>query len=386
MKYPYHVRLKEFRQKILFWILRILYDFFILFLPKNVKIEELPKKILLVNILKIGDTIVSTPTVRAIRKRYNDSDVRILCNANVVELWKDNPDINGIFVYKGIRSLDEPRTFKADLTIVLSMEFKSNMVAFLCKGKYRLGYNHINKGFLLHEKIPAPYYTGRPVWEYNGDVSIRHSVEILLNLAGLLGADISDKKPKIYLNKDIRQKVAQYIPERRSPETFRICMHPWKDQGNYLWGNDRFSELAARIRERCDIDYFITGGSEDRGTSEQLATLINPKPIVLAGRLSLLETAAFLEDVDLVISVDTGITHMASAIGVPVIALFGPGSPKVWAPYEGNNIIIQKDSDCYGCRLPYCFRETHICMDAITVEDVFSAAEKFLTQHNKIMV
>ena len=88
---------------------------------------------------------------------------------------------------------------------------------------------------------------------------------------------------------------------------------------------------------------------------------------------------ALLAEMDLVVSVDTSATHIASAVGTPVVALFGPGDPRIWRPYGSGNIVVRDESsECLGCKRASCFREAHFCMDGITVERVMAAAGRAL--------
>ena len=88
---------------------------------------------------------------------------------------------------------------------------------------------------------------------------------------------------------------------------------------------------------------------------------------------------ALISEMDLVISVDTCATHIASAVETPVVALFGPGDPQIWRPYGPGHIVLRAEkSECLGCKRPSCFREAHFCMDGITAEKVIAAAERAL--------
>ena len=101
-------------------------------------------------------------------------------------------------------------------------------------------------------------------------------------------------------------------------------------------------------------------------------------PIVLAGETTVRQYAAILQCCSLFIGNDNGPMHMASALGVPVVGLFGPSNPTCWGPRGGKSTVLYQGLDCRQCFHPTCTRGEVSCMNLITVEEVYQAAMSYL--------
>ena len=129
----------------------------------------------------------------------------------------------------------------------------------------------------------------------------------------------------------------------------------------------------------------ITGGAPDEEGAEWLQNAIGEGCDIAAGKVSLVDTWAVLWELDLVISVDTGMIHMAAAVGVPVISLFGPGDPAIWGPRGQLNRVIQRVPECQRCKGGRCVQSRVYCMEAISVDDVMAMAGDILQSNSDVM-
>jgi heptosyltransferase-3 len=144
------------------------------------------------------------------------------------------------------------------------------------------------------------------------------------------------------------------------------------------WPPDRFAELADRLAARLECRLLIGGDPAERGLAERIRERARSRPAVVAGRTSLLQHAALLKRCALFVGNDNGPMHMAAALGIPVVALFGPSNPAEWGPRGAPSEIIYKGMDCRRCFHPTCIRGEESCMNRISVEEVLAAAERLL--------
>src|SRR5206468_11045046 len=152
------------------------------------------------------------------------------------------------------------------------------------------------------------------------------------------------------------------------------------------WPVERFAELADRLTGVAGCRVLVGGDAREREVAEAIRTRSRFAPTVLAGRTTLRQFAAVLKRCALFVGNDNGPMHMAAAMGTPVVALFGPSDPSVWGPRGGRAEVLYKGLDCRGCFHPTCARGEESCMKQISVEEVFSAAQKFLVRSSRFGV
>jgi ADP-heptose:LPS heptosyltransferase len=168
-------------------------------------------------------------------------------------------------------------------------------------------------------------------------------------------------------------------------EGLRIGLHPFSGNPIRNWMLGRWAVLGRELIKDFGTHLVITGGDADRDSAEWLRDAIGDACDVAAGAVSLVDTWVALKELDLVISVDTGMIHMAAAGGVPVISLFGPGDPAIWGPRGQLNRVIQRFSECQRCKGGRCVQPKVYCMEAISVDDVLGVAEDILHNNSDVM-
>jgi lipopolysaccharide heptosyltransferase II len=163
-----------------------------------------------------------------------------------------------------------------------------------------------------------------------------------------------------------------------------VMLHPGARYRFKAWPIERFAELADRLSEEHRCRVLIGGGEQDRATAQQIIDLAKSRPILLAGRLSLTEFAALATQCRLFVGNDNGAMHIAAAMGTPVVGLFGPSDPAEWGPHGEKVTVLYKGLDCRRCFHPTCFRGEENCMKQITVDEVYAAAERLLTEDSRL--
>ena len=148
------------------------------------------------------------------------------------------------------------------------------------------------------------------------------------------------------------------------------------------WPPERFAELADRLASRYSCQVLIGGSRQEDDLVKQIRQMAKCNPIIMAGRTTIKQFAAIAKKSALFVGNDSGAMHIASAVGTPVVALFGPSSPREWGPRGGPVEVVYKEIDCRSCFHPTCTRGEENCMRLIAVHEVFAAAQRLLLVGN----
>ena len=347
------------------------------------------KNILIVDLLRIGDTVVTFPAIRTIRENLPEARVTLVASANLKSLIEDQDLADDVVYFDCEKNGRNPfsiwkfaKNLPAqvyDLAIVLDTRLTSNLIAFWANAKRRIGYNYRYRGFLLTDKVKAPLYWNRPVWKYKDSINVSHEVDSWLKLVEKAGFSIKERQPCIRESHKSRKWCERFLKEHNVAQAdILVCMHPGSN-ASYRWNSDRFAQVGDFIVEKLKAKVCVSGGPNDADLIEKIGSKMHTGPIISDCKMDIGQYAELLRRANLLVSVDTCATHIASAVNTPVIALFGPGDPGIWRPYGEEHIVIQKENAlCVGCKKPVCKQDKHYCMEAITVEEVCKAVENKL--------
>jgi len=336
--------------------------------------SEAIRRVVIVNLLRIGDTVVATPAIHAIRDAFPRAHLTLVVQSGIRSLLAADPAIDE-FMAPRMRL----RGHEFDLAVVLDMSFRANLIAWSIRAPRRVGYDSFDRGFLLTDRVPAPSYWNTAVYEYPPDTEIRHQVDSWLHLVEQMGIQPRDRRPRLYVSDDAQNRARSFIADSGTePGEARVALHP-SSSPSYQWRTERFAGLADALVDQHNAKVFVTGSPADGALAKHIAGKMSASLVDATGAGGLDFLTALLAEMDLVIGVDTCAGHIASAVGTPAIVLFGPGDPQIWRPYgAGHTVIRDERSECLGCKRASCFREAHFCMDGITVESVLAAAGRKL--------
>ncbi|MFQ6111915.1 MAG: glycosyltransferase family 9 protein, partial [Nitrospinota bacterium] len=166
-----------------------------------------------------------------------------------------------------------------------------------------------------------------------------------------------------------------------TPGETLIGINPSTDRSTKNWPLERFITLADELSEEFGAKIVLTGGPAEKEVTALMASRLRRPALDTTCRLSFRQTPALLRRLSLFISCDTAAMHLAYAVGVPTVALFGPGDPHKYGPWAPHNIIIARDCPCAPCMEDRC--EEFICMPAITLEEVLEASRTLLRCYPK---
>jgi heptosyltransferase-2 len=210
-------------------------------------------------------------------------------------------------------------------------------------------------------------------------VRIRHEVLSALELVGLFGCKTSSTNLNVSTTIEGEAFADDFISKNSLNGNFIIAIHPGSSQAYIRWNRDNFAELADAILLKHKAKVILLGSAEEKPLLEYVASKMKQKPVLLHST-ALTNIVSVLKRSNLFIGHSTGPMHIASALKVPVVALFGAVHPldsfKEWGPWNTVNAIVSVDLGCKHCHPTDC--KTFDCMRLIKPQDVLKAAESLI--------
>ena len=336
--------------------------------------------ILVIKLRYLGDVLLSTPVLRVLRERYPTARLTMAVNHGTEDMVKWNPDLNDVIVVERggitaqLRLCQRVRQRRFDCVIDLTDGDRSGILTWFTGAPVRIGFNdeHRWRGRLYTTIVPTP-------------PGVVHRIE--RDLAALIPLRIeSEPRPLVlHTSREDEESADRLLRELGVLETDNalvkplVMFHPGARYWFKAWPADRFATLADRLSETYGCRILIAGTEQERTISDVITSQARSGPISIAGRASLLQCAAIMKRCRLFIGNDNGIMHVASAVGTPVVGLFGPSNPREWGPRGGRTHTVYKGVDCRPCFHPTCLRGEKNCMKLITVDEVATAAERWLS-------
>jgi len=324
----------------------------------------------------IGDSVLALPAVQSISKNFPEADIWIAAKHWVKDLFQSHEFIKGIIPlpaasdFKSMRkSAKIIKAFHFDTGILLANSFGSALLLYLAKIPHRWGYSRDGRGFLLTRKVSLKRIKNSP-----------HQADYYMALISGLG--LKNHPPKLFLPLTREEKeVARKLLFSQGIELKRplIIFNPGASYGSAKrWPAKNYAELGRLLQERNKAIILITGSADEDELAHSIASLMTAKPFVLTGQTDLRRLAGLISQSTLFVTNDSGPMHMANALGVPVIAIFGPTDPSATGPFQDPAVVIKKDTVCWPCSYRDCPFD-HRCMTAIVPEEIFAACQRFVS-------
>lgn len=327
--------------------------------PKN------SKKILLIRPGGIGDAVLLLPAIDALKSRFPDSDIDVLCEKRNAEIFMLSNIIGRIFLYD--RGLDLFRSLRNKYDVVIDTEQwhrLSAVAAYLSGAPIRIGFGTNEREKLFTHRIS---YSHEDYEVY----SFLQLIEPLIDR----NYDFKGGEPFIRIKND----VASHFQDELKNKGKVIAIFSGASVTERRWGGDKFGAVAKILSDK-GYDIIILGSDADRADAERIKKHAG-SCVDLTGRTNLRDIAAVLKESRLLITADSGLMHIAYAVGTPTVSLFGSGIEKKWAPRGENHIVLNKHLDCSPCTkfgyTPCCKRNVE-CLSLISVEDVVAAVKTIL--------
>jgi lipopolysaccharide heptosyltransferase II len=320
----------------------------------------------------IGDSVLAQPAIETIAANFPDAELWLSAAAWVKDIFSADSGIAGIVPLapgNGLRSLRAAaRNLKArnfDIGILLTNSFGSALLFSLARIPERWGYARDGRELLLT----------RAVRNANPDTP-RHQVRYYLDLVSGLGLKTVTPKLRLRVPEEKRDEARKLLEnlgfDERQP---LLVLSPGAAYGPAKrWPASRFSELASLFQKRKGAAVLVIGSAAESDLAAAISSTLTPRPIDLTGKTNLAQLVGLISRAHLFVSNDSGPMHLANAIGVPVVGIFGPTDPAVTGPFEPPAAVVKKEVPCWPCYYRKCPYD-HRCMIRIDAEDAYKAAE-----------
>jgi heptosyltransferase-2 len=337
------------------------------------------RKLLIRSTNWIGDAVMTTPAVRAIRKGFPNAHISILAKPWVAPVFENSEHIDRLLIYDGerrhkgvlgkFRLARDLKKYYFDAAILLQNAFEAALIAFLAGIPLRIGYSRDARRLLLTHAIPCTH-----------EIKTKHQTEYYLNILHEIGIDQDNRDLYLKLNQGDRFRAEKILLKQHlSLDEKIIGINPGATYGPAKqWPADRYAHLADRILAFSEARVIIFGGPGDKILGQKMSGKMQHRPVDLSGKTSLGEAMALIERCQLFITNDSGLMHVAAALDVPLVAIFGSTNAVATGPIGLNSRVVQAGVPCSPCLNSEC-PEGHLkCMDQIDVDRVFDVVKEML--------
>ncbi len=342
-------------------------------------------EIILLRLDRIGDFILGIPACRALRQAYPNDRITVVVPSDVAELAKACPFFDEVVIFDALwllpgwpfsdrwqsawRLIKFLRSAKAGW--VLNFRYQNRLdplVAGLSGAPRRSGFDLGWVSRFLTDKVSPP------------DSGI-HQVDRNLLLTKAVGVTGGDRKLEIWFDEHDKKTAEQYLPAQELlPGTPRIAVHIGAATPSKRWGEESFEVLIHELHALTQADILVLGGEKDLPFAHEVVDGLECPVINLVGKLTLRQMAVLMGHCQVFIGCDSGSSHLAAAVGVPVVSLFSAANEvEVWKPLGQKVKVLTKHPTCSPCKSYECKRDDgYFCMAEIKVEEVVQAVKDFL--------
>jgi heptosyltransferase-2 len=346
--------------------------------------KKLPRdgidKILIRGTNWIGDAIMTIPAIDSIRATYPQSHIAVLAKSWLADTYKLFAAADEIIIYEtkydnatGVFLLAQIlRKRKFDAAILLQNAIEAAIMSRAAGIPVRAGYDSDGRGILLTHRVKR-----------SKEIRGLHQIDYYLEMVKALGCVSVNKE--MHLETKINQVDAQstlrkYIAGYQKP---LIGIAPGASYGPAKrWFPERFASVADKIAAGFNCEIILLGGKSDAEVADKVCKSAHSALINLAGKTDLKDAVHLISDCRLFISNDSGLMHIAGALNIPAIAIFGSTNPATTSPPGNQSIIVRREVACSPCLRKTCPTDFR-CMDLITANDVYDAAYNLLKTTNQ---
>ena len=346
------------------------------------------KRILCVRLDNLGDVLMTTPALHALRQSAANRHITLLASRSGVALAPFLDDVDDVIEYEApwvARPQNSTRTLVDDhrmqerlrcggfdaaviFTVYSQSPLPAAMLCYLAGIPRRLAHCRENPYALLTDWLREPEPQQRT----------RHEVERQLDLVRQVGAHAPDTRMRFSVNEaDRRTLDAQLQARGVDREVGWIVLHPGATAASRRYPPERFGEVATRLARETGAPLLITGSLSERPLVEAVIRAAAPKVHSqlhdLSGTLTLGELAALIERASVLVSNNSGPVHLASALGAPVVDLYALTNPQ-HTPWQTPHRVLFRDVECRWCYRSVCPQQHHACLLGVTPNEVVQAA------------
>lgn len=346
--------------------------------------DKLPPnpKILVIKLRSIGDVVYNTSVYTPIKKSFPGCHLSVLVEHFSVDLVRHHPDVDEILCFDKSSGLQQIgfyfRLFANRYDVVIDMHegTRGAVMCFLTQAPYRVGHKFAKRSFLYNVKLEF------------GDLNPKHPIDYQVALIKKMGVEFDQIAPSIHISDHAKLRANELLQaEGIAPQEPFCILHPGAK--NYdRWESEKFAQLADQIYSQYRMKVLFTCGPGQESMVDEIIPQIQDAPYAFICT-NLQELGAITQRAQFVVCHDGGYMHFASALGTPVVGLFGWTNPNIWRPPGNNSTIVSKEIECRPCNLKTrkqeCWDGRPECKSLILVEDIISAIPQVFPSSAKIV-
>jgi len=336
-------------------------------------------KILVMRYRFVGDTILTVPFLRNLRKGYPESQIDMLVAPVSGEVIENCPYVDNFIYFDTTKkhryenSSVKKKTFwsyvkllrkeKYDKVYVLKRSFSSALLAFLAGIPKRVGFDSEGRGFLLTKRVKY--------------IENRHEADCFLDVLEKDGLKVYDNYLENWIDSKITEKIKPFLPQGKF-----ALVHATSGNVHKEWSEENFAGVVEFLSNEKDLIPVFLGTKSDSKKYERILshikTSLKKEPLNLCGKFDLRESLAYTSFADLMVGCDSGNLHMAASLHIPVVGVYGPMNWKKWYALGENNKILHSDLPCIPCGLKKKCKFDYKCLKDISVETVKKAINELI--------
>lgn len=330
----------------------------------------------------VGDAVMAFPALEALRENFPGSTIAILTKPPLMPLYEDHPSVEEVIPFK--KTMGYPgallsvlsvavglRRYKFDLAVLFQNAFEAALLAWLAGIPNRLGYNRDGRGVLLSHAVPV---------KKGGSL---HQVEYYLGILHAMNWRAESRDPRLHIHDE-------YIGSSRSllrscgieESDFLLGIGPGAAYGpSKRWSSTGFAAVADMAAERWGAKVAVLGSENERSIAEAVILAMKFPAVNLCGKTNLAEAAAVIGRCGAFVTNDSGLMHMAAAMDVPMVAVFGSTDPIATGPRSRKARVVRHPISCSPCLRIDC-SDGYRCLDSIQPHEVWRELEGLRKEPN----
>jgi ADP-heptose:LPS heptosyltransferase len=334
------------------------------------------QKILLIRLRRIGDVVLTTPALTALREGIPNAKITYVIDEPYRELVEGHPDLNSVIVlprqlgFKDfLKHIRQIRREKFDVAIDFHGGPRASLLTIFSGARLTIGYRIKYKSLVYDIKLPREPEEG-----------YFHSVENHVNLVKALGID-PPTIPSVSLpppTETETENIGRIIQENSLQGIKIITLHISAGKTFRDWGAERLTQLIALLSQVPRVKIVLIGSEEDLQNEEVIKRNSDAPFLSLVNRLKLRELRELVSRSALYIGPDSGPMHIAATTTTPIVAYFGPTLPAHFGPWKARSTLLEKDFDCRPCRQRQCIHDDFPCLRTISPEEVYNACLPYI--------
>lgn len=331
------------------------------------------RRILVIKLRAIGDVLLSTIVTKNLRLAFPQAHIDFLTEPPSVDVLKGNPHINGTMVFKksetgSIELITRVRRAKYDMIIDLFGNPRTALATCLSGARYRVGYRFRGRTY-AYNIVAEPR---------GGEV---HNTQFNLDALNAIGIPIQDRSIYFQFDNEEAAYVARFLASAGLNDKFLVCLNTGGGWYTKRWRLEQFAALGDRLVAQYGVHVVLSWGRGQLEEVEKLRSLMK-QPAFIPPETTLPQLGALLKRCSLVVTNDSGPMHIAAALGVPVVGIYGPTNPVLQGPYGTQHVVVRNEKlDCLGCNLTKC-PIGNPCMVDLSVNDVLRGVEEVIKKNN----